>query len=82
MTAVLLSRIIGLIIFALIGFFTGKPIHNYLATVWSQSAMFNPVITVIVTVVLFGLIGLSPLISQLNQFRLFVEFSANPNRKF
>ncbi|HNY83913.1 MAG TPA: PIN domain nuclease [Anaerolineaceae bacterium] len=65
MTAVLLSRIIGLIIFALIGFFTGKPIHNYLATVWSQSAMFNPVITVIVTVVLFGLIGfiITPYIS-------------------
>lgn len=64
MSAVLLSRIIGAVIFGLIGFFSGTPIHNYLISFWATYPFTNG-ITVVISIILFMLIGyiISPWIS-------------------
>jgi len=64
MSAVLLSRIIGAVIFGVIGFFSGTPIHNYLISFWATYPLTNG-ITVVICIILFMLIGyiISPWIS-------------------
>ena len=64
MSAVLLSRIIGAVVFGLIGFFSGTPIHNYLVSFWATYPFTNG-ITVVISIILFMLIGyiISPWIS-------------------
>jgi uncharacterized protein YacL len=57
MNAVLISRIVGLVTFALIGFFSGTPIHQYLLNVWQQSSAVNPTLAISLIVVIFGLVG-------------------------
>jgi len=56
MSAILLSRIIGAIIFGIIGFFTGTPIHNYLISFW-VTYPFKDGTTVVICIVLFAIIG-------------------------
>lgn len=64
MSAVLLSRIIGAVIFGVIGFFSGTPIYNYLISFWATYPLTNG-ITVVICIILFMLIGyiISPWIS-------------------
>ncbi|MGB4595670.1 MAG: PIN domain-containing protein [Anaerolineaceae bacterium] len=57
MNAVLISRIIGLVIFTTIGFFSDPPINQYLLNVWPQSSSINPTLATTIIVVIFGLIG-------------------------
>ncbi len=56
MNAVLLSRIIGAVLFGIIGFFSGPAIHNYLLSFWATYPLSNG-LTVMVIVILFLLIG-------------------------
>ncbi len=56
MSAILLSRIIGTVIFGLIGFFSGTPIHNYLISFWATYPFTNG-ITVVICIVIFMLFG-------------------------
>jgi len=55
MDAVLLSRIIGLVVFGIIGIFSGIPIHNFLLTFWSTYPLSNGVTMAIVIVILAAL---------------------------
>lgn len=57
MNAVLISRIIGLIIFAIIGFFSGTTIHQYLLSVWQQTSVINPSLAITIIVLIFSLVG-------------------------
>jgi len=57
MNAVLISRIIGLFIFAAIGFFSGTSIHQYLLSVWQQSSAINPALVISIVILIFSLIG-------------------------
>lgn len=57
MNAVLISRLIGLIVFALIGFFSGTSIHQYFLSVWQQSSAINPSLAITIIVMVLGLIG-------------------------
>ena len=55
MDAVLLSRIIGLVVFGIIGIFSGIPIHKFLLTFWSTYPLSNGVTMAIVIVILAAL---------------------------
>jgi len=56
MSAILLSRIIGAIVFGIIGFFSGTPIHDYLISFWVTYPLRDGT-TVIICVILFAIIG-------------------------
>ncbi|MFZ3071029.1 MAG: PIN domain-containing protein [Anaerolineaceae bacterium] len=56
MTAILLSRIIGAVVFGIIGFFSGTPIYNYLISFWATYPLTNGV-TVVICIVIFSLLG-------------------------
>ena len=57
MNAVLISRIIGLIIFSVIGFFSGTSIYQYLLSVWQQTSSINSILAIAIIILIFGLVG-------------------------
>lgn len=56
MNAILISRIIGIIIFGIIGAFAGTPINTFISQVWPQNPLSN-IITSIISSVLVGVFG-------------------------
>lgn len=66
MSAVLISRIIGLLVFGLGGFFAGLPIHEYLTSFWATYPFSNGG-TIAIVIVVFAIFGfvLTPYITIL-----------------
>jgi len=56
MNAILISRIIGLIIFAIIGAFLGTPVNTFILQFWAESSI-NPLFITIFTTIVMGAVG-------------------------
>ena len=57
MSSELIVRLIGLVIFGIIGVFLGEPLGNLIQELWAAQAKFRSSLYQVVTTLLVGLLG-------------------------